>query len=131
MTAMIKTTLTLTLATVALSLTACGHSALPTQMSQAPALVQSAQAPRQLVVKFKLNMSTAAVHEFNAKYGFRTLRVIPEINAQIVEVDSTVGLKLNQIIHYLQADPSVEYAEINGKMSAAPMPVMQVKPILN
>jgi hypothetical protein len=129
MNAMIKTTLTLTVATLAMSLTACGNSALPTQ-SQSPALVQSYQANRQLVVKFKASMSTAAVHEFNAKYGFRTVKVLPAINAQVVEVDPTVGLKLTQIVAYLQADPSVAYAEINGTMQASPMPVMKISPIL-
>jgi len=131
MNAMIKTTLTLTVATLALSLTGCGKTALPMQ-SQASALVQAyqAQAPRQLVVKFKLSMSTAAVHEFNAKYGFRTVKVLPEINAHVVEVDSTVGLKLAQIINYLKADPTVAYAEVNGTMQVAPMPVMKVSPIL-
>ena len=75
-------------------------------------------------------MSTAALSEFNARYGFHTLRTLPEVNAQIVEVDPTVGLKLNQIIRYLQADPNVVYAEANGRISTAPMPIMTIKPIL-
>lgn len=128
LTAMIQMTLSLT---AVLSLTACGQNALPTQMSRTPIQIQSSQTNRTLIVKFKTSMNTAAIREFNAKYGFHTLRVIPEINAQVVEVDATVGLKLSQIIKYLQADPSVEYAEINGRLSAAPQPVMKVTPILN
>ena len=116
--------------TASLYLTACGQSPLLTQVSQ-PVQIQSTHTNRQLIVKFKYSMSSTAMNEFNAKYGFHTLRSLPEINAQIIEIDTTVGLKLTQIIGYLQADPSVAYAEINGKMSAAPLPVMTTKPILN
>jgi hypothetical protein len=116
--------------TASLYLTACGQSPMLTQVSQ-PVQIQSTHSKRQLIIKFKYTMSSAAMSEFNAKYGFHALRSIPEINAQIIEVDATIGLKLEQIIGYLKTDPSVAYAETNGRLSNVPVPIMNVKPIFN
>lgn len=136
----LKTTRTLTMgALFALALTACGqtNSMSPMQVRQ-PVRMESQQVQtqaaqvnqsRQLIVRFRHEMSRAMANEFNAKYGLHIIRFVPEIDAYIVELDSELGLKADRVISYLKQDPMVTHAEVNVVVQLQPSPDLHTMPI--
>lgn len=136
----LKTTRTLTMSALfALALTACGqtNSMSPMQVRQ-PVRMQSQQVQtqaaqvnqsRQLIVRFRHEMSRAMANEFNAKYGLHIIRFVPEIDAYIVELDSELGLKADRVISFLKQDPMVSHAEVNVVVQLQPSPDLHTMPI--
>lgn len=138
----LKTTKTLMMSALfALALTACGQPTLnssmtPMQLRQ-PVRMQSQQAQfsqtqsaqsRQLIVKFRNQMSRAMAAEFNAKYGLQIIQYLPAIDAYIVALESELGLKADRVISYLMQDPMVAHAEVNVTVQVKPIDV-QTMPI--
>jgi predicted small lipoprotein YifL/uncharacterized protein with GYD domain len=124
-----RTVLTLSTLMMLTSLTACGRSALPTSVMmpmQAQSMSQTQQA-QELVVRFKAGMSRAALNEFHAKYGTRTVKVLPQINAHVLAMHESIGVQVTQVARYMQQDPMVAYVEVNGRIDLNP--VMTAKPI--
>lgn len=112
----------ISLVSIAAGVNACGNANLPAanQLVQAPQYTAFTrevenQQNSQLLVKFKKGTSKNGVNEFHAKYGTRTIKVLPAINVHVIE--TTVGIKSSQLIRYFNNDPLVQYAEINTEIS--------------
>lgn len=121
--------LALTLIAMSSLLTACGQSSLPVQNAQMPLQAQSVQQNREILVKFKGQMQQTDLHSFNAKFGLHTVQTLPSLNVQVMRIDDTVALPMQKVLHYIQADQRVEYAEVNGKMKVNPEYQMKISPI--
>ena len=121
---------TLALISAAMLLTACGRNALPTTAYMAPAPIQIQQqaVPQELVVKFKPNVTRAAIDAFHSTYGTRTVKVLPGINVHVVALHPGVSQN-NQLIQRVQRDQLVEFVEVNGRIELNP--VITAKPIFS
>jgi predicted small lipoprotein YifL len=125
-----RTVLTLSTLMMLTSLTACGRSALPTSAMMPMASLQAQsmnQQPQELVVRFKTGMNRATLNEFHAKYGTRTVKVLPQINAHVLVMHESIGVQVTQVARYMQQDPMVAYVEVNGRVDLNP--VITAKPI--
>lgn len=73
---------------------------------------------KEILVKFKKGLTRAGINEFQAKYGLKTLKVLPATNIHVMK--NEIGMRNNQMLNYIQNDPSVLYAEINQEISFGP-----------
>jgi len=73
---------------------------------------------KEILVKFKKGFTKASISEFQAKYGLKTVKVLPASNVHVMK--NEVGMRNEQILNYIQNDPSVLYAEINQEISFGP-----------
>ncbi|GIW21312.1 MAG: hypothetical protein KatS3mg068_0319 [Candidatus Sericytochromatia bacterium] len=73
---------------------------------------------KEILVKFKKGLTKANINEFQAKYGLRTVKVLPASNIHVMK--NEIGMKNEQILGYIQNDPMVLYAEINREISFGP-----------
>jgi hypothetical protein len=112
------------LVSITANLNACGRSnfqAMPemTADTQYTALtLDEAPIHNQLLIKFNSGLSKNSIDTFHAKYGIRTLRIIPVINVYVVE--TPIDIKANQLVEFLGNDPLVKYAEVNTSIELNP-----------
>lgn len=123
--------------TIASGLSACGNTDAPMMMEIAPqyqASMVDYQAPqqiaKQILVKFRTNMTKNQVSDFHSKYGTKTIKVLPVINVHVVEMAS-IGLQATQAVKYINNDPSVLYAETNNVIGLTPDEIGPIYTIQN
>jgi len=73
---------------------------------------------KEILVKFKKGLMKQGINEFEAKYGLKTVKVLPATNIHVMK--NKTGIKNNQLLSYIQNDPSVLYAEINQEIAFGP-----------
>lgn len=108
---------TIALVTAAIAATfliGCHHPSPTAISTQRPAAASKAAKPVQILVKFKAGLRTADLKSFRAEFGTRNVGEIKGIGVFIEEVVSRKPVQ--QILDEMNADPLVEYAELNGEV---------------
>lgn len=114
-------------ASTILAVTGCGRVNNPMTAAMPLQPVYTQAAPQQVLVTFKANVTRQSINEFHAKYGTRTVQILPQLNTHVVELDRTVGIQAVQLVKYLKKDTLVAHVELNHSIQAD-MPIT-VKPI--
>lgn len=81
------------------------------------AVVPAAKNP-QILVKFKARMDVTAFSAFRATYGLRNVSQLNALGIYVEEVTSKTPV--DELLKTLNADPAVEYAELNGQVNLTP-----------
>lgn len=113
------------LAVLTYSLTGCGQM-LPSATPSSTASLKASnmvrftegQSTQEILVKFKTSINASSIQTFQARHGLRTLRVIPGLNVHVMTA-TTTRLPLDQLLVQMNADPLVEYAEINRSVTVS------------
>lgn len=122
----------------ALLLSACGNSQIPGSVYRSqPAAVRAqsvspAQAPIQLIVRFRKNVSRTDLLVFSQKYQLQTLRYQPEIDAFIMTVRTPVSsqAELQTMVNRMQQEPVAALVEVNQQIQVTPVYDMTTMPVL-
>lgn len=107
-----------------LHFTACGQISSPVQtqpQTTAPKIKvqrQDIYKAQEIIVKFKGQLTRHQTRDFHAKYGLHTVNFMPQIGTHVMILSPDVRLSVEQVVSYLNQDPNVAYAEVNGSMNA-------------
>ena len=119
----------------AMMMSACGRTNLPVTYRSLPQTVnaQTAQSkPVQLIVRFNQNVSRMALQAFNQKYNLQTVNYIPQLNAYVMSVRSTITSQaaLTAMVTRMQQEPVTAMVEVNHEIMVAPIDYdMTIQPI--
>lgn len=120
-------------------LTACGRTQLPTSPYRSmPVSVRAQssvqQAPVQLIVRFRKDVTRTALQEFNKKYQLQTVNYLPQLDAymMVLRAPVTSQAALSAMVNNMQNEAVTTLVEVNHEMAVSPVrPEMSISPIIS
>ncbi len=80
----------------------------------------------EVIVKFKTGAAAAGISAAHGKFQARSLLKLAGVGADVVKLPAKKSLaELNKIVEEYKKDPNVEYAEVNGIMTALQAPEIE------